>query len=786
MFDNNLGKEQKTSAPQSYYAPEDKPSFFARNKIIFIAIGVFLLVVALGFFIYKAVGNLNKNENAWSDMEEQGDIASLPPIEEIDDSNNQDQDDINSAKAEYLSFADFYDKTEEDVVETKSYNLPINIKTDVSNYYEVSRKIDLDDNIDDFDSNGFAVLENPFSATANNFFSLYNALRGKDVPVVITSDFLVYYYQNLLKETFKEIENNVFYKEIWNINKKFFDIADARYRERLEATGIINDPILEAQRLEAAYFATALELLKPRGGQTEEAYSSDDKFSLNDSNEFYFVLPEYLRDDVNKEVELILLHKEESKSPVFRYARNYKDFTVPLNYQATAKLFNFYLAEKWMNSVFPLYYKGDYCPECLLAKEDWMINMATASYVAEDFSRNQDLKNRWARIYKVVSFFMGLRHELTYLHYDDVLKQNFGDDYDIAKIFAQDNPDREKNISILQKGVSDTSFSRLEGSFDRTKPENRRYIGMRMLQESYWPNDYIFEKLVNPNVGANFTKKDIRKYDRDLYITGCPSLDNKNSFYRCRGFGLDIISLVHEITGNDFYKANTDYINYKDRAGEISGQLKSFDKYSWHNNNFWNTLNITNSFLVNGSVPGLNFSTNKSWENKNIDTALGAWVNMQLPEDAFVNASYGIGSASLSVGDYDYVEPNINLANELSANVKMLQDMLLALGVLKETDFAYLKLDGLNSKLTSMKNIMIKELKNETLTYDDKTEINNVINQFAPIDSKEKTLRISFPVDRTSILESINGVKLLIIVYEKEGRKYLAVGPVFNYKESLR
>lgn len=786
MFDDKINKIPEKGVQASYYSEDKGPSFFARNKIILISIIAFLAILVLFFGVYSFItSRVDETAEPWEEVNEDG-SPMLPLIIDSEGNGNGDELKADIAQVEYLSFADFYDEQLEDIKDsTESYDLPINVKTDVSNYYEISRKIDLDEYISDLDNNGFALIDNPFRDSAPNFFSSFSLLRGKDIPILVTSDFLIYYYQNILKEAFKEIEGNIFYRDIWNINQKFFEISDARYRERLKNVGVVNDPVLEAQRLEAAYFATALELLSPKEGQIEEVYSSEAKFSLNDLNQFWFEVPDYLSDDVAEEVRLILLAKEEDKSPVFRYPRDYEKFEVPENYQTSAKLNNFYLATTWMNSVFPLYYKGSYCPECLLSREDWIINMITASYVSEDFSRNQDLKNQWARIYKVVSFFQGLRQELTYLHYDEALRGLFGDEYSIADIFSLDNPTREDNISALQSKVGEFSFSELEGSFNRGNKDERKNIGMRMLQESYWPTNYIFKELTSPNVTNHFSSQDIRRIKDNLYNSGC--MNSRTSFYRCRGLGLDVINLVYDIPeDNNYFEENSNYQGYSGQADNIKNQLNIFTKYSWHNNNFWNTLNIIDTFLETNVISGLSFAVNNNWINKNINTALGTWVNIQLPADDFIPASYDIGDSSLAVGEFDYIEPNLHLTRELIANTRMLKDMFFSLEVIKDTDFSYFKLEDLEEKLTMVDRIIEKQLNKEALSYENNADINNLITQFMTKDSKEKSVKIEFPANDVSIIESIQGVKLLIVVYEKEGRKYFAVGPVFNYQESLK
>ncbi|PIV52055.1 hypothetical protein COS18_00735, partial [Candidatus Falkowbacteria bacterium CG02_land_8_20_14_3_00_36_14] len=177
------------------------------------------------------------------------------------------------------------------------------------------------------------------------------------------------------------------------------------------------------ERLEAEFFAVALELLKPADKQMNSNINLVDetKFKEQEVDKYTITIPDYLINNVAKEVGLIRKANSKGKSPNFLYIMDYNQFKVPDEYKASAKLNNYYLASKWMNAVFPLYYQSIDCPDCLLDKDDWLINMVAASYIAKDFSNNQDFKNQWAKIYKIISFFSGLRYDFTYLHYNEIL-----------------------------------------------------------------------------------------------------------------------------------------------------------------------------------------------------------------------------------------------------------------------------------------------------------------------------------------------------------------------------
>ncbi|MDD4819171.1 MAG: DUF3160 domain-containing protein, partial [Candidatus Colwellbacteria bacterium] len=163
----------------------------------------------------------------------------------------------NGVLVEYISFLDFYQKINDNFYfQGGGYSLPLNVKTEVANYYDLSRKLNIDSQIDSLNKNGFAIIDNPFSV--NNFYSIYDQLYKNEIPVLITSDFLIYYYQHILKKTFKDIEENIFYNNLWEINYSLYERARIRYEDNFRRVGNVNSRILEAQRLATAYFATSL------------------------------------------------------------------------------------------------------------------------------------------------------------------------------------------------------------------------------------------------------------------------------------------------------------------------------------------------------------------------------------------------------------------------------------------------------------------------------------------------------------------------------------------------
>ena len=765
-------------------------SFFDfKNKKIFAgAIIVAVLAIIIIVFVVLILIKDDKPELSEEPVGSPTTPATLPGGLDSSAAVNANVQKYANVRAESLLYGNFYIKPKDDfTIDLADYNLPINIKSDVLNYYDVSRKASLDSVLDELNNNGFAAMDNPFALQADNFFEIYELLSSQSVPVLITNDFLIYYQQNIFKTIFKNIQKDVFYRNVWDIGKNLFAIADSRYRENFEKTGITNDHIVEGQRLEALYLAILLKLLQPTGGQIDPSdnYGNKDKFSLAEAALYNFNPPDYLQSDINREIELIKNARITTKSPTFLYKKDYTEYSVPNDYKKNAKLNNFYLAMRWVNSLFPAYYRNGDCENCLLDEDDWLISNIAACWLAKDFSDNQDIKNQWAKIYKIISFFSGLKIDLTYLQYQESLVNLFGDDYDINLIFSQDNKDKDENIARLSKALSKYKFSELEGGFSRDNEEDKPEIGMRMLQVPYWPNDYIFKQLTTPNVTLyNNTGERPNFGDNKTYCV----VDRKYS--RCKGIGLDIINLIKPLSkNNNYFFENTNYNNYEERVAKLKILLGGFNVNSWHNNNYWAVLDMGKSLIEVDDAAKPVFARNKNWLEKDINTVLGAWVNLQLPEDELDFGSSDnnvLPGRAADYNKYSYIEPNKNLIDELIANTNMLSGMLAVLGITNEVADLYTNLEELSNDLISVRKIIKKELGGEDLNEGDWQAIEKISTKFKVLAGGDKAIKMVFDTNKAGangMNENIKGVKLLVIVYQYNSNKIIAVGPIFNYQE---
>jgi hypothetical protein len=778
-----------------------KPKQFDREQVIDelnhaqdikVAITVGLLIVlilAVAGVFYLLYFSGNKKTGPTGPTVIKTPPAQLPgsTLPRTGDSTVKPGDDLSLVNASDISYGSRYKLDFVPTINKASVvNLPLSVKADVANYYDVARSIDLDAQIADLNTNGFATMDNPLGPGVNDYYSAYSSISKKNLPIYVTNDFLIYLYQNKLKEVFADIRVNAFYKDLWGINKAFFDLANTRYKKTRLKVGEVNSPVLESQRLEAAFFAVALELLKPRVEQISKTDDlNDTKFSNKESREYDFVVPDYLTVDVNKEVSLVLLAKKTEKSPVLLYQRNYKEFAADQQ-EKNAKLVNFKLSTHWFSVAFPLYQKSEECRNCSLDDNDWLINFLTANYIAKDFSSNQLLKNRWARIYKIISFFSGLRSDLTYLHYSEVASSTYGQDYDLDSIFSGTSTIAEKisKATELRDGIlAKFNFSAIEGGLDRSDPLIKQNLGMRILQDEYWPDNYIFAQLTNDKTGKYTGQLNFqRTLSTKINSTAC-TIKNR-VVQRCWPTVYDIVNLYKPVEDSAFFTENTAYENYSNEVDVLKDQLARFSTIGWHSNVYWSTLGTLNQALLQGpSFSGpVNLST-PAWQLQQNNSFLAAWLNLRLPEDKVLPvATVAGGSLSLGHEADIYLEPNERLIAELSANIKMIDKVLVDLKIFTDVDYSSKLLLDFENQLDKIKAIAGKEISGEVLDDSDKVVLSELIRGRVDIKAKAKTIEL-FNGGRGDLYESLDGIKLLVQVYAKKDGNILVIGPVNNFHE---
>lgn len=787
---NKVNESANNFVEGSNYDQENEPK--GNKKKILIIVFAFILIVIIVFGVWYLLGfsknetNSSSSDKSLSDnltLSEDNQQGVLSDVHLSSSNNNEENNnqEIDNEAIEYLSFNDFY-SLPEDILENDSfneYNLPINIKVDTDNYYEVSRKLNIDEGLDSLNNKAFAVIDNPWSEENLDFYAINRKLNEEGIPLYLSADFISYYYQNILKQSFKDVEEGVFYESLWNISESLYEQAKTRYEAHLALIGNVNNRILEGERLEAAFFAVSLELLKPQIAQVDIENKFDTGyFTPQDQRTFSFSVPAYLTDDVLRELDLIRDAKEISKSPVLLYDRDYENFIIPLEYKNNARLQNFYLAGAWLNSVFPLNYRDANCPDCLLDQDDWRINFTAASLISQDFANNQELKNEWARVYKTIFFFKGLRSSWSYVDYRDNLNSLFGENYDVTTLFAEENEDSDINMESLRQSLLQKENIAMQGALNLKTVDGYSRAGLQFLADFYWPNDFIFSSLSYPEVGLYLGENKLAENN----VTVCRILKN---YQRCQGSSQDILSLIYPDWQSEDFLENANYANYAEALNSLRFLTESGIKNNL--NNYWSSLFLWQSHLNSEIAILPNYLRSDAWREQGVISAAGAWIDMQLPLDTLkvnsINSQVSNLAASISVPDYAWVEPNLSYFDHLLAYNEMILEMFKALGLDSRSSLAANRLSEASLQINSLRSIATKQAQGIALDSEDNKFIRDFASMYLIEESSTKTLLWHNKLG-TKLKETLKIPRLIIVAHVVADKIVLAVGPVFNYLES--
>lgn len=799
MFDNNPmppAGGAPASFPSGYDKGTDGPSSFVKVGIFAVIFVMFVGGVVGAIFLVNKMKKRqpapapvvvddkglygNKQEQPASTTDDQGG--------RLRDEEGQDGITATSSnqqtRGELVYFHNYYDAPRANPSQLKAYALPINVKDEAANYHEVNRQIPLTAHVASLNAAGFAVIKDAVPGQQSDFFAAYDYLSSKGVPLYVTSDFLAYYFQNSIKQSYKDIEKTVFYDNLWSLSKKIYETSVARYKKRLAEVGLKNDPLLEGARMEAAYFAVILEILKPLAEQTVPTggFNDDRKFTQAEASRFDYILLDSISEQVKKELVLIREGKKIERSPVMQYVIDYSGYKMPDSYKDNAKLNNFYLANRWLYSGFPLYKQGGDCEKCLVDQSDWRISMIAASLIAKDFAADQSIRNDWAVIYKVVSFFNGLRGELNYLHYVDAINSSLGNIADLESYLAVDLAMIDERLDALQSALDSLSMKEVDGAYDRAT-EERAKAGMRLLQEPFWPSKYIADSLTYPEVGT-------ARADGALK-TSCPvNIGGAKSMVRCVSPAIDTVNLISPMSGNIFFDSESQYDNYGSRSAALAEMVKELPFASRHSNNYWTTFSLMEDLMSGGQAQQPAYASTDEWKARMATASMAIWTNLQLPGDVMSlkkdDGISGLNAKSVCADDdFSYVDTNQDLMEELIANADMLYDAFLDLEIGDENDLIQQNLSEIRSDLEGLREIMKRELENQPITASDCRFIRNVANKFRVEKPGRKDLVLTYQKGKKAT-EYIDGVNLIAVVNNHQERKGISIGPIFRYREEIK
>ena len=683
------------------------------------------------------------------------------------------------------------------------YQLPLNLSS-ITNIENITAKIQLNEGEKDIlRTNGFVIVLDYGYYSNDNIVAFYEHMKNKGVPIFVTTDTLLHLYHIQFNEILKGIEEREFFDELVDMSNAMLEQSVQDYESFTDAE------LKEAARRNVAYFAVALTLLQI----PTEGYPWDDwaKGTFKPIRKVEFEIPDYVKYEVNEEVQNIAQHEGFHPSAIFNlnsncscfdtccYCEDYSQYVPRGHYTRSEQLKRYFKAMMWYGRMAFLL-KGCNGDDALISERDANLSTIQAALISSELPdvnvNNRTTQEIWDRIYSVTAFFVGTADDLTPYEYRDAITNVFGVAFNVSELSAED---KLLELKVELAKIRSPEIYGGSGVCVILPPitEEKLYVclnkteGMRFMGQRSVPDSYMFQRLVFPAVG--------------LYVgneTPFTMCDTGAGLSRCFPRGLDIMAVLGSERAEDILReeGDTEYAgvntSYEKQLNALKSEFAGFNITDWNRNLYWSWLYALKPLLKEFDDGYPTFMQTRAWQEKELQTALASWTELRhdtilYAKQSYTPAGYLPGLAPRRKPVVGYVEPVPEFYARLLALTEMTENGLADLEVLNETERARLQsLERILERLMKMSKV---ELENKELTEDDYEFIRNfgenLDSVVAGVDIRDQYTTIVADVHtdcNTGMVleEGVGYVNLILVAYSvPDGRTIVGAGPVLSYYE---
>lgn len=457
------------------------------------------------------------------------------------------------------------------------------------------------ENMSDFpelsDAQKEMLLKNRFFVSPSDqaqLFYVYELNEYEEVPNFITTDSVLHTYHIFYDYLLRTLEN----EKLLQLTE---DLTEEMLLKSIAVYEALDDGDLKtAQGKNIAYFSVAQQLL---GNQLPEG------------------IPEDLEAMALRELQLIETKAGFTDSEIFPFQMDYSQYVPRGHYTRSENLERYFQAMMWYGQVpFPLYER-----ENVRNQEQTLQGILMTRMIWE----NEDLLDKWERIYDPTNFFVGSSDDLGIADYSLAIQEIYGKDPDY-KDFA--------NQSLLDSfylRAEDFPEPKIVGRYistDTPVDKQFRFMGQRYVFDSH-----IIQELVYP------------------ILRPIPS-------------GLDVMAVLGSDRAKDIQLDKPENQQWEDYPVEMERLREEFSLYTeedWKRNLYTGWMWTLEGLLEPADSSEPTFMKSQAWIDKDLNTALGSWA--ELKHDTVL---YGKPSGAEMGGEeyveiLGYVEPNIDVYERL-------------------------------------------------------------------------------------------------------------------------
>jgi len=374
----------------------------------------------------------------------------------------------------------------------------------------------------------------------------------------------------------------------------------------------------------------------------------------------------------------------------------------------------------------------------------------------------------WDRIRRVTSFFVGAPDDLTFIEYDQVLREVYGDDFELTAL-----EDDAQLASLRERLREERAPQILSGMMQWYLDLTEQTQGLRFLGQSFTFDSYTLWQLVFANVGPQVTHAEYQYVvdypdeamngycDKDPAVTGnFASCDGQNqadwAWLCCKAIaiadiegrpeladmcrllpkGLDVAAAFGSSRAEQHLEPDKGFCDYEDQLASLQEETSAFT-----DDDHWKTLYTgwLHSIhpLFERDYTGLpTWMGGDTYRDKALQTGLASWAELRHDTILYVKQSYtsGVGGSSATyppeVNPY-YVEPQPEVYSRLADLTRLTRNGLAELEMLD--DGLASPVESLETMLGRLTSISVAELQHEVIGAEDQDYIDNIGDRFSGI-----------------------------------------------------
>lgn len=581
------------------------------------------------------------------------------------------------------------------------------------------------EDLDKLKTNGFFAKNSRYK----EMYEVYNEMKERNIPIFVTTDSLLHAYHILYDYVLREVEHTKFVDSLLDLTDYLAKASKNQYSSVEDST------LKEAARLNVAYFSVAGRLLDPS-----------------------FAIPNYVKDEVMSELNLISAHEGFVLSPIFGIDEDYSQYVPRGHYTRSEKLESYFKAMMWYGRMTFTLRMSNTAEDIEIGRRQTRQALLIISALSSGKVDGEPAIEAWGNIYEPTAFFVGETDDLNLYDYSNLSQEVFGSQVETGDLASNSKIDEfiMKALELRRPQISSTgSLSNMQGF---------RFMGQRFI-----PDSYMFQELV------------YRKTDRMM-----PK-------------GLDVMAVLGSDRAWEHLRDEWNASNYQEQMTKLKKEFSEVELEEWTQNLYWLWLHTLQPLLTEKTGEYPSFMLSEAWADKELVAALGSWTELRHDTILYAKQSYTELTAVPTTPKLvkGYVEPNPELYGRLASLSRMTREGLKSRGIL--SDEFESRLVTMEELSTMLMEISAKELEEKTLTNEEYETIWNVGQTLeaiitVPAEMAEMTTdadtKMSVVADVHTdpnsgvVLEEGTGYPMLIYVVARiEGKLFITAGASFSYYE---